>query len=46
MPETTRTNYKKTLNLPRTSFPMRAGLTANEPKSLDRCTWGTCSTRF
>jgi isoleucyl-tRNA synthetase len=36
MTETTRTNYKKTLNLPKTSFPMRAGLAANEPKSLAR----------
>ena len=36
MPETTRMNYKKTLNLPKTSFPMRAGLTANEPRSLAR----------
>jgi len=29
-------NYKKTLNLPQTSFPMRASLTANEPASLKR----------
>ncbi len=27
-------DYKKTLNLPRTSFPMRANLTQNEPKML------------
>lgn len=27
-------NLKKTVNLPRTSFPMRAGLPANEPKWL------------
>ena len=36
MPETTKTNYKKTLNLPKTDFPMRAGLTQNEPQSLKR----------
>ena len=36
MPDATRMNYKKTLNLPKTSFPMRAGLTANEPRSLAR----------
>ncbi|MHC4948631.1 MAG: isoleucine--tRNA ligase [Planctomycetota bacterium] len=29
-------NYKKTLNLPRTGFPMRAGLAAHEPKSIER----------
>ncbi|WP_045210646.1 isoleucine--tRNA ligase [Desulfonatronovibrio magnus] len=28
------TDYKKTLNLPKTSFPMRANLTQNEPKML------------
>ncbi len=31
-------NYKKTLNLPKTSFPMRANLVQNEPQSLKR--WG------
>ncbi|MHC4774022.1 MAG: isoleucine--tRNA ligase [Planctomycetota bacterium] len=36
MAETTKVNYKKTLNLPATSFPMRAALAANEPKSLAR----------
>ncbi len=29
------TDYKKTLNLPKTSFPMRADLTRNEPRMLD-----------
>ncbi len=29
------TDYKKTLNLPKTSFPMRANLTRNEPGMLD-----------
>ncbi|MFN2268088.1 MAG: isoleucine--tRNA ligase [Desulfonatronovibrio sp.] len=29
------TDYKKTLNLPKTSFPMRANLTQNEPKMLE-----------
>jgi isoleucyl-tRNA synthetase len=28
-------DYKKTLNLPQTSFPMRANLAAREPESLD-----------
>ncbi|MEE8129659.1 MAG: isoleucine--tRNA ligase [Vicinamibacterales bacterium] len=37
MTETTGINYKKTLNLPKTSFPMRAGLTTNEP--LSRARW-------
>ena len=36
MTETTKTNYKKTLNLPKTDFPMRAGLTQNEPQSQKR----------
>ena len=36
MTESTKTNYKKTLNLPKTSFPMRAGLTTNEPHSRAR----------
>ena len=29
-------DYKKTLNLPKTDFPMRAGLPALEPKILQR----------
>jgi isoleucyl-tRNA synthetase len=29
------TDYKNTLNLPQTTFPMRANLTQNEPKMLD-----------
>lgn len=29
-------NYRKTLNLPKTGFPMRAGLPAKEPGYLDR----------
>jgi len=29
-------NYKKTLNLPKTAFPMRAGLAQNEPTSQKR----------
>lgn len=29
-------NYKKTLNLPKTSFPMKANLIQNEPASLKR----------
>ena len=29
-------NYKKTLNLPRTSFPMKANLAQNEPASEKR----------
>ncbi len=29
-------NYKKTLNLPRTAFPMKANLVQNEPASLKR----------
>ncbi|MHC4106755.1 MAG: class I tRNA ligase family protein, partial [Planctomycetota bacterium] len=36
MPETTKTNYKGTLNLPRTSFAMRARLNAAEPQSQQR----------
>jgi len=31
-------NYKKSLNLPRTTFPMRANLVQNEPQSMKR--WG------
>jgi isoleucyl-tRNA synthetase len=29
-------NYKKTLNLPKTSFPMRGNLAQNEPQSVKR----------
>ena len=37
MPETHQApNYKKTLNLPKTSFPMRANLGQNEPQSRKR----------
>ncbi|MCP3906337.1 MAG: isoleucine--tRNA ligase [Planctomycetes bacterium] len=37
MTETTaKRNYKKTLNLPKTGFPMRANLAANEPASERR----------
>ncbi|MEM7227893.1 MAG: isoleucine--tRNA ligase [Planctomycetota bacterium] len=36
MTQTTERNYKKTLNLPKTSFPMRANLAQNEPASLKR----------
>ena len=28
-------DYKKTLNLPETAFPMKANLPQNEPKRLD-----------
>lgn len=34
--ESTRPNYKKTLNLPRTGFPMKANLVQNEPASMKR----------
>src|SRR5262245_61626259 len=36
MAETTRVNYKKTLNLPKTGFAMRADLVASEPRTLAR----------
>ena len=37
MPEsTTKRNYKKTLNLPKTAFPMKANLVQNEPASITR----------
>ncbi len=36
MAESTKVNYKKTLNLPKTGFPMRADLVASEPKTLAR----------
>jgi isoleucyl-tRNA synthetase len=29
-------NYKETLNLPRTDFPMKANLAAREPERRDR----------
>ncbi len=35
-PEERKARYKKTLNLPQTSFPMRANLAQNEPQSLAR----------
>ena len=34
--EQTTPNYKKTLNLPKTSFPMRGNLAMNEPQSVKR----------
>ena len=36
MSESTKTNYKPTLNLPKTGFPMRANLTQNEGQSRKR----------
>ncbi len=33
---TEKVNYKPTLNLPKTSFPMRANLAQNEPQSMKR----------
>ncbi|MCA9294927.1 MAG: hypothetical protein KC983_00385, partial [Phycisphaerales bacterium] len=39
MTQTTERNYKKSLNLPQTSFPMRANLAQNEPQSSKR--WDT-----
>ncbi len=33
---TSKPNYKKTLNLPKTSFPMKANLVQNEPASIKR----------
>jgi len=36
MTQTTERNYKQTLNLPKTSFPMRANLAQNEPQSMKR----------
>ena len=36
MTDATRPNFKKTLNLPRTKFPMRANLRENEPASQKR----------
>ncbi|MBM44542.1 MAG: isoleucine--tRNA ligase [Phycisphaerae bacterium] len=36
MTDATRPNFKKTLNLPQTSFPMRANLRENEPASEQR----------
>ena len=29
-------NYKKTLNLPKTDFPMKANLAQNEPQTLKK----------
>ncbi len=34
--EDTKPNYKKTLNLPKTAFPMKANLVQNEPGSIKR----------
>ncbi len=34
--EAAKPNYKKTLNLPKTSFPMKANLVQNEPASMKR----------
>ncbi len=36
MTETTKIDYSKTLNLPQTEFPMRAGLPAREPLLVER----------
>ncbi len=36
--QTEKPNYKKTLNLPSTTFPMKANLVQNEPASLKRWT--------
>lgn len=36
--ESSQVNYKKTLNLPKTSFPMKANLVQNEPASMKRWT--------
>jgi isoleucyl-tRNA synthetase len=36
MSETTTPNYKQSLNLPKTAFPMRANLAQNEPQSEKR----------
>ncbi len=33
MPE----DYNKTLNLPKTDFPMKAGLPQREPQMLEKC---------
>ncbi len=38
MTKDTKTNWRKSLNLPRTSFPMRANLAQNEAASLKRWT--------
>ncbi len=37
-PEERKKRYKKSLNLPKTAFPMRANLAQNEPQSLARWT--------
>jgi isoleucyl-tRNA synthetase len=36
MPSETKTSYKQTLNLPQSTFPMEAKLTANEPIRLEK----------
>ncbi len=35
-PKERKARYKKSLNLPRTPFPMRANLAQNEPRSRQR----------
>ena len=35
-PETTKTDYRSTVFLPRTDFPMKAGLPQKEPAILER----------
>jgi len=35
-PKADKNRYRQTLNLPRTDFPMRAGLVTNEPASIER----------
>ena len=36
MTDTTKKDYKDTINLPKTDFPMRANLAQREPKQLKR----------
>ena len=38
MSESSKTDYKKTLNLPETTFPMKANLSQREPEALKRWT--------
>ena len=38
-------DYNKTINLPKTDFPMRAGLPKREPDMLSAGTIWTCTTR-
>ncbi|MFR3921032.1 MAG: hypothetical protein ACLTYN_02645 [Dysosmobacter welbionis] len=37
-------DYNKTINLPKTDFPMRAGLPKREPEMLKRWRSRTCTT--